>query len=69
MTKERCSVDATAITVRGRVEKLLKTPIYSGRATAIERIFCPYLIRRMSKEQVRDIIDLTNALLCRVLSP
>jgi hypothetical protein len=38
------------------IEKLLQTPIYSGRATAIERIFCPYLIRRMSKEQAYIII-------------
>jgi hypothetical protein len=46
-------------TVMGKIpyiEKLVQTPIYSGRVTAVERILCPYFIRRLTKDDACQLI-------------
>jgi hypothetical protein len=55
-TEDRSS---TTVTVKGKVswmEKLYQTSVYDARKCAIQRIFCPYFIRRMSKEEAYTII-------------
>jgi hypothetical protein len=49
--KERTAASTTGQSRVDWIEKLLQRPICSGRACAIECIFCPYLIRRVSKEE------------------